>query len=98
MININPVPVGYPAVEANGVEIRILPFQTNATTCSTYYELFNISEAPSDIEGEAPVVSKRKLAEGNYYLSEEEYNNWGDDNTVVEDAVLSHLQLTRLVE
>lgn len=95
MINISPVPVGYPAVEANGIEIRILPFQTNATTCSTYYELINVTEIPSEIEGEEPTVSKIRLAEGNYILTEEEYSNWGDDNVVVENAVLSNLKLTR---
>ena len=104
MIKISPVPVGYPAQEANAISIKILTFDVNAATCSTYYELFNISEVevtPADIENNKEAVVStviKKLAEGNYTLTETEYDSWGDDNVVVEDAVLRHLQLTRLVE
>ena len=102
MIKIIPVPVGYPAVEANGINIKILTFDASATTCSTYYELFNISEVevtPADIENNIEAVINtvtKKLAEGNYTLTTEEYDSWGDDNIVVENAVLSNLKLTRV--
>ena len=101
MINISPVPVGYPAVEANAINIKILTFDANATTCSTYYELFNISEVEitlADTENNKEAVVNtviKKLTEGNYTLTTEEYDSWGEDNSVVEDAVLAHLQLER---
>ena len=102
MINISPVPVGYPAQEANAINIKILTFDANATTCSTYYELFNVSEievTPADIENNKEAVVNtviKKLTEGNYTLTTEEYDSWGDDNIVVENAVLSNLKLTRV--
>jgi len=85
MIQIKSIPVGYPAKEANFLKVTILPFATSATNCGTFYELFKV-------DGE----TTEKLAEGNYYLTEEEYNLWGDNNIVVEDAVLNHLSLERL--
>ena len=102
MIKITPIPVGYPAVEANAINIKILTFDANATTCSTYYELFNVSEVevtPADIENNIEAVTNtviKKLAEGNYTLTTEEYDTWGDDNNIVIDSVLSYLQLTKL--
>jgi hypothetical protein len=35
------------------------------------------------------------LADGNYELTEAQYKAWGANNSVVEDAVLSSLGLTR---
>ena len=102
MIKIIPVPVGYPAQEANAINIKILTFDANAATCSTYYELFNVSEievTPADIENNIEAVVNtviKKLADGNYTLTTEEYDSWGDDNIVVENAVLSNLKLTRV--
>lgn len=40
MIKIKSIPVGYPAIQANSINIRIMPFQTTDTSCNTYYELF----------------------------------------------------------
>lgn len=95
MIEIQPVPVGYPAQQAVGLKVKLLPFGTDATTCSTYYQLFTVEVLPL-AEGETePKIVEKQVAEGNYTLTEDEYNSWGDDNTVVEDAVLNHLQLTR---
>ena len=104
MIKIIPVPIGYPAKQANRLEVRILPFQTDATTCSTYYELVNVTEVeitPASEDGNTPAVMQEvttRLAEGNYTLTEEEYAAWGDDNAVVEDAVIAYLQLERVAE
>jgi len=89
MIEIKPIPVGYPAKEANLLKVTILPFSTNATNCGTFYELFSKTTNEEETNFE-------KLAEGNYYLTDDEYNLWSDDNSVVEDAVLNHLSLERI--
>lgn len=84
MIQIKPIPVGFPAKEANAISVRLMPFQTTAKDCSTYYELFAVSED-----------SKEKLAEGNCPITEEQYANWGADNAYIEDCVLKALGLER---
>lgn len=90
MIEIKSIPVGYPAKEANLLKVTILPFSTSATNCGTFYELF------SKTTNENEETNFEKLAEGNYYLTEDEYNLWSDDNKIVEDAVLNHLSLERI--
>ena len=90
MIEIKSIPVGYPAKEANLLKVTILPFSTRATNCGTFYELF------SKTINENEETNFEKLAEGNYQLTEDEYNLWGDDNKIVEDAVLNHLSLERI--
>jgi len=81
MIQIKPISVGYPAKQANGINIRIMPFQTNAVSCSTYYELVN------DLE---------TLADGNSPITEEQFALWGENNTYIENIVLTNLSLERL--
>lgn len=94
MIKINEVPVGFPAKMANGITVSTLPIPTDAVNCSTYYELFNVSET-TDEEGNisANIV---KLAEGNSPISESQFASWGQEMSEVEDIVLSNLGLERL--
>ena len=90
MIEIKSIPVGYPAKEANLLKVTILSFSTSSTNCCTFYELF------SKTINENEETNFEKLAEGNYYLTDDEYNLWSDDNKIVEDAVLNHLSLERI--
>ncbi len=90
MIQITPIPVGYPAKQANGITIRVMPFQTNAVDCSTYYQLVNIT---IDEDGKEVITD---LAEGNSPITEEQFTLWGEDNTYIEDIVLTNLSLERL--
>ena len=90
MIEIKSIPVGYPAKEANLLKVTILPFSTSATNCGTFYELF------LKTTNENEETKFEKLADGNYYLTDDEYNLWSDDNKIVEDAVLNHLSLERI--
>ena len=90
MIEIKSIPVGYPAKEANLLKVTVLPFSTSATNCGTFYELF------SKTTNENGETNFEKLADGNYYLTDDEYNLWSDDNKIVEDAVLNHLSLERI--
>lgn len=71
-------PLTFPIIGiAEKLNILILNFQTDATTCTTYYEL-------TTLEG-------KKLAEGNYTLTPEEYDAWGDDNSYIDNIVASQI-------
>ena len=94
MIKINEVSVGFPAKMANGITITTMPIPTDATSCSTYYQLFKVTEVTND-EGEIS-ESIEKLAEGNSPLTEEQFNAWGQEMSYVEDIVLENLGLTRI--
>jgi len=63
------------------IEVTVLPFQTNATSCSIYYKL-------SDAEG-------KELGSGNIALTEEQFLGWGGDNTYVSDIVINQLGLEK---
>ena len=90
MIYIKPIPVGYPPQEANAIQIRIMPFQTNATNCSTYYELVNVV---TDENGKETI---KFLAYGNSPITEEQFSLWGENNDYIEDIVLKNIGLERL--
>ena len=90
MIQIKSISVGYPSVEADCVQISYITAKTSDLTCNTYYQLFK-SSVSEDLE-----VSYTQLAEGNYELTEAEYESWGLDNAVLEDIVLNNLHLERL--
>lgn len=81
MIQIKPIPVGYPPKEANAISIRIMPFQTSAKSCDTYYELKNDDGI---------------LATGNIPITEERFTAWADDNAYIENVVLETLNLNRI--
>lgn len=83
MIKINEVPVGFPAKMANGIEIRMMPFQTTDLSCSTYYEMI----------GENSEI----LANGNSAISEDQFANWGQDMSYIENIILTNLGLTRII-
>jgi hypothetical protein len=73
-------PITFPLNQGTATEmsVLILNFQTDATTCTTYYELKS--------EGTEEVPSK-VLSNGNYTLTEEEYAAWGESNEWVEQCV-----------
>lgn len=80
-MKIKPISLGLPAKTGTELKVRVISFDTDATSCSTYYEVL------SD--------SSERLAEGNINLTEQEYAEWGEDNTFVENIVLSRLGLER---
>jgi hypothetical protein len=74
-------PITFPILgEATQLMVRVLPFETNAITCGTYYEL-QTSEGKS-------------LANGNYDLSEEEFALWGTNNGYVDQLVANYIGVT----
>ena len=73
MAKIQPVIFPLNAGIATELSVLILNFQTDATTCTTYYELKT---------NEGTVLSN-----GNYTLTEEEFAGWGYDNEYVAQCV-----------
>jgi hypothetical protein len=68
-------PIVYPLNEgtATRLSVLVLNFPTDATTCTTYWQL--LTE-----EG-------KTLAQGNYTLTEEQFQTWGTENSVVNQYV-----------
>jgi hypothetical protein len=72
-IAIEPVPFQVPQGVATRMTVKVLEFETSATTTGTYWRL--LTE-----EGE-------QLQQGNYYMTEEQFATWGTDNSVVNQYV-----------
>jgi hypothetical protein len=77
-------PVVYPLNEgtATRMTVLVLNFTTEATTCTTYWQL--LTE-----EG-------KQLSQGNYTLTEEQFATWGTDNNVVNEYVADAIGVTLL--
>ena len=82
-------PIKFPLNQGTATEmtVLILNFQTDATTCTTYYELKS--------EGSEETPSK-VLSNGNYTLTEEEFAAWGTDNEWVAECVAKAIGVTIL--
>jgi hypothetical protein len=85
MAKIQPVKFPLNAGTATEMSVLILNFETNATTCTTYYEL------KSDATEEVP---SKVLSNGNYTLTEEEFAAWGFDNEYVAECVANAIGVT----
>jgi hypothetical protein len=79
---INPVEVGLPVRTATQLLWRTGAFQFGSVTCMTYYELLT--------------DSNEVVISGNYELTEEQFENWGQDNAYIGDIILEYLNLTRI--
>ncbi len=95
MITIEKVPVGFPSKMANKLMVRTMPINTSATTCGLYYELYEEIETIS--EDEEVTVVTNQLANGNLELNEQEFTDWDDTMTYIEDLALLKLGLTRVI-
>ena len=75
-------PVVYPLNQgiATRMTVLVLNFPTDATTCTTYWQL--LTE-----EG-------LQLAQGNYNLTEEQFAAWGQDNSYVNQCVADAINVT----
>ena len=75
-------PVVFPLNEGTATELTVLVlnFPTDATTCTTYYEL-------KTDEGAV-------LSNGNYTLTEQEFAAWGEDNSWVTECVANAIGVT----
>jgi predicted secreted protein len=77
-------PIPYPLNEgtATRLSVLVLNFATDATTCTTYWQL--LTE-----EGKV-------LSQDNYTLTEEQFQTWGTDNSVVNEYVAEAIGVTIL--
>lgn len=70
-------PIVYPLIgTATTLEVTVLSFATSATTAGTYNRLLT----DDGVECVPP---------WNYYMTEEQFAAWGQDNSVVDDYVAS---------
>lgn len=76
MANIQPIT--FPIIgEATTLNVLVLNFATDATTCTTYYQLMT--------------EDGKKCAEGNYTLTEQEFEDWGEDNAYIDNIVANQI-------
>jgi len=75
-------PIVFPLNQGTATEmsVLILTFETDATTCTTYYGL-------KTDEGKV-------LSNGNYTLTEQEFAAWGNDNEYVAECVANAIGVT----
>lgn len=73
MAKIQPIVFPLNAGTATEMTVLILGFETDATTCTTYYEI--------------KTEDGKVLSNGNYTLTPEQFLLWGEDNTWVEQCV-----------
>jgi hypothetical protein len=81
-IEIQPVVFPLNQGTATRMTVLVLNFDTTATTCTTYWQL--LTE-----EGQ-------QLTQGNYTLTEEQFEQWGTDNSVVNKYVANAIGVTIL--
>jgi hypothetical protein len=79
-IAIEPVPFQVPQGLATRMTVKVLEFDTDAITAGTYWRL--LTE-----EGD-------QLQQGNYYMTEEQFAAWGQDNSVVNEYVAEAIGVT----
>jgi hypothetical protein len=79
-IEIQPVVFPLNQGTATRMTVLVLNFDTTATTCTTYWQLLTA-------EGQ-------QLAQGNYTLTEQEFANWGTDNSIVNQYVANAIGVT----
>ena len=65
---------------ATQMSVLILNFTTEATTCTTYWQLLT--------------EDGLQLSQGNYTLTEEEFAAWGTDNNYVNQVVAAAIGVT----
>ena len=75
-------PIVYPLNEGTATFLTVLveAFMTDATTASAYYRLLT--------------DDGKILTDGRYQMTEEQFAEWGRDNSVVDDYVAEYLGVT----
>lgn len=81
---------------ANELIVRVLPFEMDDVTASTYYELREVTETTDANEQVYKTI--KMITNGNYVLTEAEFAGWGQDNSYVVECVAAHLGVTLIVE
>lgn len=74
-------PITFPIIgEATKLNVLVLNFATDAVTCTTYYQV--------------TTEDGKTCTEGNYTLTETEFEGWAEDNSYIDNLVAEHLGLT----
>lgn len=79
MVNIRPINVPIKGT-ATKMNVLVLNFATNATTCTTYWQLFTSDDS--------------LVIDGNYELTPEQFATWGQDNNYVNQCVANAINVT----
>jgi hypothetical protein len=79
MVQIQPLTIAIKGT-ATQMSVLVLNFATNATTAVTYWQLFS--------------EDNESLLDGNYTMTEEQFNSWGTDNNVVNEYVAEAIGVT----
>lgn len=79
MIQIQPITFPIKGT-ATQMSVLVLNFETNATTATTYWQLFT--------------EDNTQVLDGNYTMTEEQFAAWGQDNNVVNEYVADAIGVT----
>ena len=79
MIQIQPITFPIKGT-ATQMSVLVLNFDTNATTATTYWQLFT--------------EDNTQVLDGNYTMTEEQFATWGYDNNVVNEYVADAIGVT----
>ena len=79
-VAIEPVPFPLGKGTATQMSVLILNFTTEATTCTTYWQLLT--------------ADGKVLDDDNYTLTEEQFAAWGQDNNYVNEVVAEAIGVT----
>jgi hypothetical protein len=80
----------------NTLTVKYLTGDAEDVTTGLYYELSEVTEVTEEVEGQPVTTSNtsKTISVGNYYMSEEEFAAWGQDNSYLLHLVADHLGLT----
>lgn len=84
MIQIKTVDIPFKEKKATQLYAQVNSFATDATTCDTYWKLLS--------------QENETLLDGNIPMGEEDFANYGQDNSYVDDFILNALKLERATE
>lgn len=74
-------PLTFPITgDAVELEVSVLGFKTDDPTCTVYYRLLG--------------ADKTVCNQGHYTMTPEEFEQWGADNSYVDDITAAHLGVT----
>jgi hypothetical protein len=79
-VAIQPIPYPLNAGTATRLSVLVLNFTTEATTCTTYWQLLT--------------EDGKVVADDNYDLTPEQFAAWGTDNNVVNEYVAAAIGVT----
>ena len=83
MKTIAPVLIGLPKKEGVSINVKPINIELFAETCGSYWQIFD--------------KDNNQLADGNLNIPAEIYLNWGEDDNVIIDYVLSELGLEKVI-